>query len=392
MKIIIAPDSFKGSLSAAQAAVCIERGVRRVLPAAHCTLIPIADGGEGTARAMLTGLGGRWRRKKVRGPLDAPVNAAYAMLRQGQTAVVEVAAASGLTLLRRGQYDVWRASSYGTGQLLADAVRHGARHVIIGVGGSATCDGGCGAAQALGVRFYDRSGKLMHGPLGGGALHRIRHIDVSGMSTIWRSTRVSVACDVDNPLCGPRGTVAVFAPQKGATRAMAPLLERNMRHLQKLFLSELNCDVRLLVGAGAAGGLGAGLAAMLGARLYSGTDMILRAVDLQRVLRDADLVITGEGCMDTQTLHGKAPFGVAAMAGKQRVPVIGIGGVLAADAHHLYCHGISGLASSVSRCQSVDEAIADAGTNLSDAAERAMRLIVTGRNMSGSPSRLHRRR
>jgi glycerate kinase len=391
MKIVIAPDSFKGNLSALQVATAIERGIRRVVPDARCVRVPMADGGEGTVRSLVDALGGRMVARRVRGPLGNPLRAQYGLAQNGRLAIIEMAAASGLPLVPAGRRNPLRTSTFGTGELMLDALRRGARRLILGIGGSATNDGGVGMAQALGVRFLDRHRRPIAVRAGGGVLNRICTIDLSGQEPLLRRARITVACDVDNPLCGPRGAAAVFGPQKGATPAMVRTLDRNLAHLGRLVREQLGVDILRLRGGGAAGGLGGGLMAFTGAKLQSGIDIVIAATALQRTLRGADLVFTGEGRVDFQTAFGKTPAGVARAARAQGVPVIAIGGGLAGDARLVFAHGIDGLEAAIASDMPLAQALDNARSYIADAAERAMRLVMIGRRLR-SPRRAARRR
>ena len=383
MHIVIAPDSFKGNLTAMQVAQAIEQGVRRVLPKAVCVSVPMADGGEGTVQSLVDATGGRFVHRAVTGPAGAPVNARYGILKDGITAVIEMAEASGLPLVKGTDRNPLRTTTFGTGELIMDAMKRGARRVILGIGGSATNDGGAGMAQALGVVFADDRGSVIGDHAGGGMLKHIAHIDMSGIHKRVAQTAITVACDVDNPLCGPRGAAHVFGPQKGATPAMVKTLDENLRYFGGLIQRQLGVDVRNLKGAGAAGGLGAGLVAFCDAELKSGVDIVMDATGLRSHLRNADLVITGEGRVDSQTAFGKTPAGVARAAKHFSVPVLAIGGGLGDDARDVFAHGIDALASAVARDMPLEEALAHARTYLANAAERALRLILVGRGMVG---------
>jgi glycerate 2-kinase len=315
MRIVITSGAFKHSLSAAAAAQAIARGLRRSGLAAELVLMPIADGGNGTLDAFLTESGQRIP-VPVRDPFGRPVEAAFGLL--GDTAVIEMALASGLELLHPGEFDPLRASTYGTGQLLQAALDVGSRRVIVGMGGSATVDGGAGCLQALGLRLLDESGHNV--PPGGGSLHLIRRIDTAGLDPRWRDTEVIIASDVDNPTLGDQGAAAIFAPQKGASPDQVELLEANLRHFFTLTAEQVSVDVRESPGGGAAGALSAGLMAFLGGRIESGIDLILNFRGFDQELAQADLVITSEGRLDAQTVHGKGPIGVARRARERGVP------------------------------------------------------------------------
>ncbi|QLO53890.1 glycerate 3-kinase [Klebsiella grimontii] len=341
MKIIIAPDSFKESVSASRCAQAIKAGFVSIFPQAECVCLPIADGGEGTVEAMVEATDGKMVMLPVMGPMGDFVGAFYGLSGDGQTAFIEMAAASGLMLVPAGERNPLRATSYGTGELIRHALDAGVRHIILGIGGSATVDGGMGMAQALGARFLDERGESVG--LGGGALQRLVKIDLSDLDPRLHDCRIEVACDVDNPLLGERGATAVFGPQKGACIEMVAVLERGLQNYARVMLAATGQDVAAMVGGGAAGGMGAGARVFLNATLKSGIDIVLEAVHLEEALRDADLVITGEGRMDSQTVGGKAPIGVARIAKKYDIPVIGIAGVLGDGVEAVHQHGIDAV-------------------------------------------------
>ena len=343
MKIIIAPDSFKESVSASRCAQAIKAGFVSIFPQAECVCLPIADGGEGTVEAMVEATDGKMVMLPVMGPMGDFVGAFYGLSGDGQTAFIEMAAASGLMLVPAGERNPLRATSYGTGELIRHALDAGVRHIILGIGGSATVDGGMGMAQALGARFLDERGESVG--LGGGALQRLVKIDLSDLDPRLHDCRIEVACDVDNPLLGERGAAAVFGPQKGACIEMVAVLERGLQNYARVMLAATGQDVAPMVGGGAAGGMGAAARVFLNATLKSGIDIVLEAVHLEEALRDADLVITGEGRMDSQTVGGKAPVGVARIAKKYDIPVIGIAGVLGDGVEAVHQHGIDAVVS-----------------------------------------------
>lgn len=378
MKVIIAPDSFKGNMTSIEAADCIERGIKRVFPDSLCIKVPVADGGEGTVAALLHAKVGRLKTVTVSGPVGRPVKASYGVFNKGRTAVIEMAAASGLPLLSRRSRNPMTTTSFGTGELIIDAINHGIRDLIIGLGGSATVDCGAGMVQALGVRFFDNKGRLIQRKASGGMLDRIAVIDVDKIHPGLVDTRVTVASDVTNPLCGRQGAARVYGPQKGAQPDMVRELDRNLRYFGRLIRKYLKIDVMNLEGAGAAGGMGAALAAFTGAQIRNGIDVVLEMCDFNRHLQDADLVITGEGYVDAQTPFGKAPAGVARFAHKYNIPVIAIGGGISDDAGIVFKHGIDGLAAAAVRDISLVEAVKLSRGHLTNAAERCMRLIVVG--------------
>ncbi|MGE0385767.1 MAG: glycerate kinase [Gammaproteobacteria bacterium] len=382
MKIVIAPDSFKEGLTALQVADAIERGVLRVYPRAHCVKVPMADGGEGTVQSLVDATGGTLVTRRVTGPLGTPVSATYGLLGDGATAVIEMAAASGLPLVPARRRNPLLTTSFGTGELIRDALDRGARSLIVGIGGSATNDGGAGMAQALGACLRDARGRVLRGRAAGGMLHRIARVDADGVDPRLRAATVLVACDVENPLCGPRGAAAIFGPQKGATAAMVRRLDANLRHFGMLLERDLRVAVLDRPGAGAAGGMGAGLVAFAGARLESGIELVMQAARLAQRMRGARLVITGEGRIDSQTAFGKTPAGVAALARRRGLPVIAIGGSLADDAHGVFAHGIDALESAVARTMDLHTALERAPDYVADAAERALRLVRLGASLA----------
>lgn len=387
MRIVIAPDSFKENLTSLEVATAIERGIKRVLPRARCIKVPMADGGEGTVQALVDATGGRILKRRVTGPLGETVTARYGLLGDGGTAVIEMAEASGLPLVPRDRRNPLETTTYGTGELIIDALNQGAGAIIIGIGGSATVDGGSGMAQALGVRFLGEDGQALASGCSGGMLDRIARIDASGLDRRIRKGTVVIASDVDNPLCGRRGAARVFGPQKGATPEMVERLDRNLKHLAGRIKADLGVAVERLPGAGAAGGLGAGLVAFAKAGIRSGVELVTEAAGLARTLKGADLVITGEGRVDFQTAFGKTPAGVAACARRLGVPVVAIGGGLADDARGVYEHGIDGLEGACARDMDLSEAIKNSRAHLALASERVLRLILIGKRMQRRATR-----
>lgn len=345
MKIVIAPDSFKESLSAMEAANAIERGFKAIFPNADYRKMPMADGGEGTVQSLVDATNGTIEERTVTGPLGEPVQAFFGIMGDGKKAVIEMAAASGLHLVPSEKRNPLITSTRGTGELIAAAVDLGVKHIIIGIGGSATNDGGAGMVQALGGRLLDEAGHDI-GP-GGGSLSKLALVDLTELDTRLKDVHIEVACDVDNPLTGPRGASAIFGPQKGATPEMVELLDQNLAHFADVVEKELGRSFRNLEGAGAAGGLGASLLAFLNADLKRGIDIVLHAVNFEAEVQDADLVITGEGRIDSQTIYGKTPIGVAKAAKKYGVSVIGLAGSLSDDSHVVLEHGIDALFSIV---------------------------------------------
>ena len=381
-KIVIAPDSFKGNLTSLEVASCIAKGIQRVLPKVKCIIVPMADGGEGTVQSMVDAAEGKLIIKRVKGPTGKLVTAHYGWLAKQNTAVIEMAEASGLPLVVGRDKNPLKTTTYGTGQLMLDAINIGAKKIIIGIGGSATNDGGVGMAQALGVKFLNAKGKEIKELGAGGMLSKIASIDMLKLDPRVHKTDIVVACDVENPLYGKKGAAYVFGPQKGATPKIVATLDANLKHLGGLIKYDLKISVGRMPGAGAAGGLGAGLVAFAGAKLQSGIDIVLEATQLSKYIQGADLVITGEGRIDFQTAFGKTPAGVAKAAKKHNVPVIAIGGALADDAVSVFAHGIDGIASASAKNMSLEEALRGSRAYITNAAERVIRLVLIGKKMA----------
>jgi glycerate kinase len=383
MRVVIAPDSFKGSLTAKAAAEAMARGVRAVFPQAETRLVPIADGGEGTVEALVSATDGTLRESVVTGPLGVPVSARWGVLGDGATAVVEIAAASGLSLVPPGLRDPRAATTRGTGELMRAALDAGLHRLVVGIGGSATNDGGVGMARALGIRFLDAGGGEL--PEGGSALARLERIDLSGSDPRLAGVEILVACDVDNPLTGPRGASAVYGPQKGATPDVVAELDQALARFARVGAIATGRDVADIPGAGAAGGLGAGLLLFTQAHLRPGVEIVLEATGFDALVQGAALVITGEGRTDFQTAMGKAPVGVAAVARRHGVPVICLSGGLGEGAGDVLARGIDAVAGMVPGPMPLEQAMEQAAALLEVAAERACRLIRVGMRMGGLP-------
>jgi glycerate kinase len=374
LKIAVAPDSFKGTLTAMQAATCIERGLKKSMSSIRVRKIPMADGGEGTVRAIVDATGGRLVLRTVSDPLGRRVRARFGLSGNGRTAVIEMAAASGLGLLEPDERNPLVTSTGGTGELVRHALSRGADRILVGIGGSATNDAGMGMARVLGARFLDKAGRELPG--GGGSLGRLAHIDPSGLDPRLRGVTVEVACDVDNPLFGARGAARVYAPQKGATRTMVNTLDAGLRRFAAVVRRDLGVDVAEQPGAGAAGGLGAGIMALLGGTLRPGVDIVIEAVGLRRRLKGTDLVVTGEGRLDGQTVHGKTPAGVARVARELGIPVIAIAGSLGEGADRVHAIGIEACFSAL-RSPVDEQTLARRGPGmLTDCAEQVGRLLA----------------
>jgi glycerate 2-kinase len=376
MRIVVAPNAFKGSLSALDAAEAIRLGVLGAMPDADIVVVPIADGGDGTVEALVASTDGQRRVLRVRGPLGEPVDADYGLIDGDSTAVVEMAKAAGLALVPAARRDPRITTTYGVGELLQHAFEAGARHFIVGIGGSATNDGGAGMAQALGYHLLDEQGRELSP--GGLALRRLARIEVGEVHSDWRQAHVEVACDVTNPLTGPTGASAVYGPQKGASPEMVSELDAALGRFAEVIRRDLGIDVEHLPGAGAAGGLGAGLVAFTGAHLGPGAEMMMEALKLDERLKGAALVITGEGRLDSQTARfGKGPAAVARHARNAGIRVIGIGGGLA-DEREL-AQLFDGVEAAITEPCTLEEALSQAGPRLTAAAGRAMRLLLAGR-------------
>lgn len=392
MKIVIAPDSFKESLSAVSVAACIEKGFREIFPDADYVTLPLADGGEGTVDVLLQGLAGQKRTHQVEGPLGALINAEWAMLEPSdsnpnKTALIEIAAASGLDLLKPEQRDPLVASSFGTGQLILEAIERGAQTIILGLGGSATNDGGAGIVQALGGRLLDSKVQDDDGQelnRGGAALAELESIDLTGLDSRCADVELIVACDVDNPLCGDNGASHIFGPQKGATPDQVLMLDKALANFAQIAESQ-GCvggddPVHKRTGYGAAGGTPMGLDLLFNMQIKPGIEMVLDILQADEVLKGADLVITGEGQMDNQTLQGKTPYGIAKRASLQGIPTIGIAGSLGTEVEALYGE-MSSLFGTVRSPQSLDQVLQEAEKNLTRTARNIAATLKLGRKM-----------
>ncbi|EKF9382543.1 glycerate kinase [Vibrio cholerae] len=374
MKVVIAPDSFKESLTAKQVCDAIQAGLARVWHDAKFVAIPVADGGEGTVQSLVDATQGRLVEVKVMGPQGKRVEAFYGMLGDNQTAVIEMAAASGLHHVPVAQRDPKLTTSFGTGELIRHALDQGVTKLIIGLGGSATNDGGVGMLAALGARFTNADGDPIQ--LTGGGLHELTHIDLQDFDPRLQNCDILVACDVNNPLCGDKGASAVFGPQKGATPEDVQLLDGALRQFGLLTEKVTGEMVLESAGAGAAGGMGAALLAYTQARLRPGIEIVLETVQLAYQVSDADLVITGEGRIDSQTVHGKTPMGVAKVAKRFDVPVLALCGCTGDNYQAVYQCGIDAVFAAVPRAMSLEDALKESDFNLADLAENVARLWV----------------
>ncbi|WES67802.1 glycerate 2-kinase [Superficieibacter sp. HKU1] len=376
MKIVIAPDSYKESLSASEVAQAIEKGFREIFPDAQYVSVPVADGGEGTVEAMIAATQGTEYTAQVTGPLGEPVNACWGISGDGKTAFIEMAAASGLALVPPSQRNPLVTTSRGTGELILQALEHGARNIIIGIGGSATNDGGAGMVQALGAKLCDANGTDIGN--GGGSLIGLNSIDITQLDPRLRECTIRVACDVTNPLTGEKGASRVFGPQKGATEELIVELDRNLDHYAEVIKKSLRIDVKQVPGAGAAGGMGAALMAFLGAELRSGIEIVTQALNLEEHIHDCTWVVTGEGRIDSQSINGKVPVGVAQVAKKYHKPVIGIAGSLTNDVGIVHQYGIDAVFSVLTSISTLEEAFRGAFDNIYRASRNIAATLQVG--------------
>jgi len=373
MKILIAPDSFKHSLSAVEAANAMAEGIKDALPDAEIVLKPMADGGEGTLDVLLAATGAELRQSAVQDPLGRNIRARWGWLAESQTALLELAEASGLMLLKPSERYAYRASSFGTGELIHAALEAGARHIILGIGGSACVDGGSGLLQALGARLLTTQGEPI--AEGGAGLAKLVQIDLSGLDARLKQVTIEVFCDVDNPLCGAQGAAAVFAPQKGANPEQVATLEAALVRFAKLTQNHLGEDFSAHPGSGAAGGVGFALQAFLGAKIVPGAAKVAEVIELGNAMQNCDLVLTGEGCLDAQTLHGKTLCGVLKIARRQSVPVIALAGTLGEGYQALYTQGLTAAFSLVNGPLSLEQACQNAVQLLRERTQDIVRLL-----------------
>jgi glycerate 2-kinase len=373
MKFVLAPDSFKESMSAKNAALAMQEGIQNVFPEAECIIVPMADGGEGTVESLVDATDGHLIRKTVIGPLGEPVEAEFGLSGDQQTAIIEMASASGIHLVKKEQRNPLITTTYGTGELINHALDLGVTRIIMGIGGSATNDGGIGMLQALGVSLLDEAGNEL--PFGGGSLSQLHTINMDGLDPRLHSVKLDVACDVTNPLIGKTGASHIFGPQKGATPEMVEQLDQNLTHYASVIKQQLGKDIAKTPGAGAAGGIGAGLIAFLQAELTRGVNLVIDYTDLENKVIGADYVFTGEGSIDGQTLFGKTPFGVASTAKKHSVPVIAFAGRIGSGTEALYEHGFTSIVGILKEVTSLEEALTSGSRNLTHAVENMCRVL-----------------
>lgn len=373
-KIVLAIDSFKGSASSWRIGEYVRDGISQIIPEASFSIIPIADGGEGTVEAIVTARKGKFHKVSVRGPLGDPIEATYGMI-DGNIAVLEMAAASGITLVPKSSLNPMKASTFGTGQMVLDAVAHGAKEIYMGIGGSATNDGGMGLACALGVQFLDEMGHEL--PPMAESLGKVAHVTMERIDPRIKDVKFTILCDVDNPLCGPHGASHIFGKQKGANEEMRNVLDDYLRHYAAVIKTDLGVDVVDVPGAGAAGGLGAGMMAFVQAEKMRGIEAVMMLIRMKEQLKGADLVVTGEGRMDNQTAYGKAPVGVSALAAQQHIPVIAVVGGVALDTENVYDKGISLVIPIVNEPMSLDRAMENVQALAINAGRSIGRIVKT---------------
>lgn len=373
--IVLAPDSFKESMTAKEVCEAMERGIQKANPYTTCIHVPMADGGEGTMQSLVDATGGTVHTIQVKGPLGNEVEASYGISGDGETGVLEMASASGIHLVSPEHRNPLITTTYGTGELIKACLDHGVRKLLIGIGGSATNDGGAGVVQALGGKLLDAEGNEL--PFGGGELGRLASIDLTDFDPRLQGIEVEVACDVTNPLCGPKGASHVFGPQKGATPEMIQQLDDNLGNYAKVIKRQLNQDITDVPGAGAAGGLGGGLMVFLNGVLKKGIDMVIDYTGLEEKVQQSDMVWTGEGGMDFQTQYGKTPLGVAMVAKKYNKPVTALAGRIGDQIEVLYDKGIDSVFGIMPGAATLEEALSHGQENVERTSENVMRLMMS---------------
>lgn len=371
--IVLAPDSFKESMTAKEVCLAMEKGIKKANDKINCIHVPMADGGEGTMQSLIDATNGKAYSIKVVGPLSNEVEAQYGILGDGEVGVIEMASASGIHLVPKEKRNPLITTTYGTGQLIKACLDKGVKKILIGIGGSSTNDGGAGAIEALGAKFLDEEGREIG--FGGGNLGKLKKIDLSNFDERLSKIEIEVACDVNNPLCGEKGASNVFGPQKGATKEMTLVLDNNLRHYADIIKEQCGKDVINIPGAGAAGGLGAGLLAFLDGKLKKGIDLVIKYSGLEKKIKFCDIVFTGEGSIDYQTKFGKTPIGVARLAKNYGKPVIALAGKVGDNIDDLYENGIDSIFGIMRGITSIEEALENGKENVEKASENIMRLI-----------------
>lgn len=373
MKIIIAPDSFKESMTAHEACISIEKGMKKIFPNAEYIKVPMADGGEGTTQSLVDATNGKIYYVETTDPLGNKIQSKFGILGSNDIAILEMASTSGLELVPRDKRNPMITTTYGTGELIKKAMDMGVKTILVGIGGSATNDGGAGMLQALGGKLLDKNNKQIG--FGGGELSKITKIDLSEIDSRIKDVNFIVACDVQNPLTGENGASNIFGRQKGASEEMVKILDENLRHYAKIIKENLNIDIENVPGSGAAGGLGAGLMAFLSANLKKGIDIVIEYTDLDRKMKNADLVITGEGSIDAQTRFGKTPYGVITVAKKYNIPNITLAGNIGKDIEILYDYGFDAIFSIMQGVDTLENALKNGKGNLEKTAENIARFF-----------------
>lgn len=373
MKFVLAPDSFKESMTSIEACDAMERGIKKIIKDATCIKVPMADGGEGTVKALAVATGGIIKKAKVKDPLGNTIEASFGILGNSKTAVIEMAEASGLALIDNEKRNPMITTTYGTGELIKEALDCGVESIIIGIGGSATNDGGAGMLQALGVKLLDENSNELS--FGGGELSKLKRIDISNLDKRLKDIKIEVACDVENTLCGESGASFVFGPQKGATEEMVINLDNNLKHFSEKIKEYLGKDIENVKGSGAAGGLGAALLAFLDAKLKSGIELVIKYTELEEKLKEADYLLTGEGSIDNQTIYGKTLMGVSSVAKRQGVKTIAFGGRVLDGIDELYKLGVTSIFSITPAVITLEEALGNGSANLEKTVENVVRLL-----------------
>lgn len=373
MRFVLAPDSFKESMTSLEACNAMEKGIKKIIPHAECIKVPMADGGEGTVEALVNATNGYIKKLTVHDPLGRKIEAEYGILGNGKTAVIEMAKASGIELIKREERNPLITTTYGTGEIIKHAIESGISNIIIGIGGSATNDGGAGMLQALGVKLLDNKGKEIK--YGGGFLGAIQSIDISNIHSSLENVSIEVACDVNNPFIGENGASYIFGPQKGANKYMIKELDNNLYHFSEKIKEFIGKDIAYVSGAGAAGGLGGALLAFLNAELKSGIELIIKYTNLEEKIKGSDYVFTGEGAIDSQTIFGKTPYGVAKKAKIYNVPTIAFAGKVGKGLEKLYDEGIKGVFSIMQGVESLEDSLKCGMENLESTVENVVRII-----------------
>lgn len=371
--IVLAPDSFKESMTAKEVCMAMEKGIKKINNKINCIHVPMADGGEGTMQSLIDATNGKIYSIKVVGPLLNEIEAQYGILGDGEVGVIEMASASGIHLVPKEKRNPLTTTTYGTGQLIKACLDKGVKKILIGIGGSSTNDGGAGAISALGAKFLDEEGKKIG--FGGGELGKLKTIDLSNFDKRLKSVEIEVACDVNNPLCGENGASNIFGPQKGATKEMIEILDKNLKHYAEIIKEQCKKDIINIPGAGAAGGLGAGLLAFLDGKLKKGIELVIEYSGLEDKIKLCDVVFTGEGSIDYQTKFGKTPIGVAGVAKKYGKPVIALAGRVGDNIDDLYENGIDSIFGIMRGAASIEDALKNGKENVEKASENVIRLI-----------------